>query len=97
MPKRIILLGDKLAPNGGVVITADEINTRFGRPVARKGDLVNCLAPYPDGRLHGINKIVDGDDGHTIGGIDVALESHKTECGCVLVASAHSDTATIGD
>ena len=36
---------------------------------------------------HGINAIVEGDAGFLFNGIPVALEGHKSECGCSLIGS----------
>jgi uncharacterized Zn-binding protein involved in type VI secretion len=86
MPGRIIKMGDT-TDHGGVVITGDAKRTVAGRAIARKGDLVDCPRLYPDGRPHGVNPIIEGDESMQLNGRPVALEGHRTECGCVLIAS----------
>ncbi|WP_416050475.1 PAAR domain-containing protein [Cupriavidus basilensis] len=86
MGKKLITVGDTTT-HGGKVISGSEKHLLRGRPVARKGDLVDCPQRYPDGRPHGINKIVEGDEKFLIGGWPAALDSHRTECGCQLIGS----------
>jgi uncharacterized Zn-binding protein involved in type VI secretion len=88
MPKDIILVGDTTS-HRGVVISGSEADTINGRPIARKGDLVDCPEKYANGRPHGINPIVEGDESMLMNGRPVALEGHRTECGCVLIGSGN--------
>lgn len=48
---------------------------------------------YPGGKPHGINKIVTAHATLTAGGIPVAVQNCKTECGCKLIGRAN---ATVG-
>lgn len=48
---------------------------------------------YPGGVPHGVNPIIEGDEGFKIGGMAVALEGHHTQCGCQLIGS---QPATVG-
>ncbi|MEJ8824117.1 PAAR domain-containing protein [Variovorax humicola] len=84
--RRIIRVGDP-TDHEGVVITGDLKRLLMGKPIARKGDLVDCPRKYPDGRLHGVNPIIEGSDGYKLDGIPVALEGHRTECGCRLIGT----------
>ncbi len=51
-----------------------------GKAVARLGD--QCTCP-----LHGDGSITEGDPHHTIDGIAVAYEGHKTSCGATLLST----------
>ncbi|MEJ8827464.1 PAAR domain-containing protein [Variovorax humicola] len=84
--RRIIRVGDP-TDHEGVVITGDLKRLLMGKPIARKGDLVDCPRKYPDGRPHGENPIIEGSDGYKLDGISVALEGHRTECGCRLIGT----------
>ncbi|MFM0523333.1 PAAR domain-containing protein, partial [Caballeronia jiangsuensis] len=64
-----------------------------GRSVARLNDLVDCPQKYPDGRPHGVNKIIEAHPTFAIGGRRVALHGHHTECGCTLIGST---SASVG-
>ena len=86
MKRRIIVVGDTTT-HGGVVITGAPTSRFNGQPIARLGDQVDCPERYPSGRPHGINKIIEGSAHCRIGGIPVALEGHRTECGCALIGS----------
>ena len=59
------------------------------RPIARLGDLVDCPQRYPNGVLHGVNRIIEGDTTTLLNERPIALEGHRTECGCTLIASGH--------
>ncbi|MBO9647894.1 MAG: PAAR domain-containing protein [Variovorax sp.] len=87
--KKIIRVGDP-TDHEGVVITGDPQRLLMGKPIARKGDLVDCPRKYPDGRPHGVNPIVEGSSSFKLDGVPVALEGHKTECGCSLIGSGSS-------
>jgi uncharacterized Zn-binding protein involved in type VI secretion len=88
----IILVGDTTS-HGGEVITGSSTHTIGNRQIARLHDLVDCPQTYPDGRPHGVNKIIEAHPTFTIGGQRVALHGHHTECGCTLIGSG---SATIG-
>ncbi|MDN7718085.1 MULTISPECIES: PAAR domain-containing protein [Burkholderia] len=89
----IIVVGDTTS-HGGRVISGSDIHTIGGKAIARLHDLVDCPEKYPDGKSHGINKIIEAHSTLTIGGERVALHGHHTECGCILIGS----TATqVGD
>lgn len=82
MARRIIRVGDPTS-HGGVVLAGSPTASDAGKPIARLGDPVSCPR-------HGVNKIVDGDTGHDIDGVPVALEGHRTECGSTLIATSTS-------
>ena len=86
MSRAIVRLGDKTT-HGGTVVTASMIHTLRGIGIARKGDMVAC--PLPG---HGTNPIVEGCEVFTVGDRSVALDGHKTACGCALIASLVVDT-----
>ncbi|APW35842.1 hypothetical protein RD110_00275 [Rhodoferax koreense] len=81
MPRYIILVGDRTS-DGGVVITGSPTDHVHGRAIARQGDLVDCPR-------HGVNAIVEGDDVTRLDGRPMALEGHRTECGCTLIGGGH--------
>jgi uncharacterized Zn-binding protein involved in type VI secretion len=89
----IIIVGDTTS-HGGHVITGSDVHTIGGKAIARLHDLVDCPEKYPDGRPHGVNKIVEASPTVTIDGKHVALHGHRTECGCTLIGST---TAQVGD
>ncbi|WP_414445589.1 PAAR domain-containing protein [Burkholderia sp. 22PA0106] len=93
MALQIIVVGDDTS-HGGKVISGSETHTHGGKPIARLNDLVDCPEKYPDGKPHGVNKIVEAHPTFTIGGQRVALHGHRTECGCTLIGSI---PATVGD
>ncbi|NIE57341.1 MULTISPECIES: PAAR domain-containing protein [unclassified Burkholderia] len=93
MALQIIVVGDTTS-HGGRVITGSDTHTINGKAIARLHDLVDCPEKYPDGRPHGVNKIVDAHPTLTIGGERVALHGHRTECGCALLGST---TICVGD
>ncbi|MFB9124611.1 PAAR domain-containing protein [Paraburkholderia dipogonis] len=78
----VIRLGDT-TNHGGAVVTGSETMDYDGRPVARKGDLVECpLHPQVNP-----NVILEGDDEITDHGIPVARHGHHATCGCSLISS----------
>lgn len=79
--KGIIRLGDS-TDHGGTVITASSTMTVLGKPVARVGDLVSCPI-----KGHGVNPIIEGQPAFTDQGKQVALDGHKSACGCSLISS----------
>ena len=82
--KRVIRLGDR-TDHGGKVITGYAPCLIYGKPVARIGD--KCTCPM-DG--HHNCTIVEGDPNHLAGGIPVAFEGCRTDCGAVLLSSLDS-------
>lgn len=82
----IAVLGDS-TDHGGRIITGSDSHEISGKPIARLHDLVDCPKRYPDGRPHGVNKIIEAHPTLTVGGIRVALHGHHTECGCSLISS----------
>lgn len=82
MSRRIILVGDPTS-HGGAVLTGSPSSSVGGKAIARLGDEVSCPK-------HGNNKIIEGDASYSIGGIPAALEGHRTECGCTLIATCSS-------
>jgi len=92
MACKIIVVGDTTS-HGGRVISGSAVHTIGGRAIARKGDQVDCPEKYPDGSLHGVNEIIEGEVRMPIDGIPVALEGHKTACGCALIGMS---TASYG-
>jgi uncharacterized Zn-binding protein involved in type VI secretion len=92
MSRTIIVLGDATS-HGGSVISASSTRSINGKGIARKGDSVSCPLLYPDKRPHGVNAIVEGEDSFLVDGVPVALEGHKSECGCTLIGSS---SASVG-
>ena len=78
---RIIRLGDSTSHGGHVTSAAGNFKV-MGIAVARRGD--KCSCPRPG---HNNCTIAEGDPRHTIDGIPVAYEGHKTSCGASLIAS----------
>jgi uncharacterized Zn-binding protein involved in type VI secretion len=78
----LIRLGDS-TDHGGKVISASSTMDYDGRPLARKGDEVSC-PKHPDIRP---NRIIDGDESTTDGGIPIARHGDRAMCGCRLISS----------
>ncbi|WP_153102331.1 PAAR domain-containing protein [Paraburkholderia hayleyella] len=93
MALQLIVVGDETS-HGGRVISGSETHTVGGKRIARLDDLVDCPLTYPDGRPHGMNKIIEAHPTFTIGDRRVALHGHRTECGCTLIGSTRTG---IGD
>lgn len=93
MPLKIITVGDQ-TDHGGQVISGSPTHDIAGKAIARLHDEVSCPQVYPGGKPHGINKIITAHETLTAGGILVAVEGCKTECGCTLIGKAN---ATVGD
>ena len=74
----VIRLNDPTS-HGGKVISASPKSVVMGQAVARKGD--SCSCPKRD---HRGCTIAEGDPDHTINGIPVAYDGHRTTCGAVL-------------
>lgn len=79
MVRQVIVVGDTLAPHGGTVIAGSNADIVDGKPVARKGDTVEC-------KKHGTQTITEGDGNGMFGGAPVALHGHQATCGCTLVS-----------
>lgn len=77
----VIRLGDPTS-HGGKVVSAASSVTVNGIAVARMGDACTCPK-----KGHSNCKIAEGDPLHTIDGIPVAYEGHKTSCGAALIAT----------
>ncbi|WP_080409854.1 PAAR domain-containing protein [Burkholderia ubonensis] len=58
MALQIIVIGDTTS-HGGRVITDSEGHAINGKSIARLRDLADCPVKYPDGRPHGVNKIIE--------------------------------------
>lgn len=78
----IIRLGDSTSHGGKVVKVAAEHYAVGGIPVAGVGDLCSC--PISG---HSNCRIVDGNPEHTVEGVPIAYEGHKTSCGATLMAT----------
>lgn len=79
MTRQVIVVGDTLAPHGGTVTTGSNQDIVDGKPVARKGDTVEC-------KEHGTQTIAEGDEAGMVSGSPVALQGHRVTCGCTLVS-----------
>ncbi|MEW6023061.1 MAG: PAAR domain-containing protein [Pseudomonadota bacterium] len=77
MPK-VIRLNDLTSHGGKVVSVAATHFTIGGIAVACVGDKATCP-------IHGPGSIVEGDARHTVNGVPVAYEGHKTSCGATLL------------
>lgn len=79
MKRAVIRLGDRTS-HGGVVVTGNQTINVFGKPAARKGDMVSCP------KCNGTFPIVEGS---LSCGSDreLALDGMRTSCGAVLLAS----------
>src|SRR5574343_970848 len=86
MGKRIVVVGDGTT-HGGSVISGSPNHTIMGKAIARLGDNVSCPQKYPNKAPHGVNPIVEGDGSYLVDGIPVALDGHKSACGCALIGS----------
>jgi uncharacterized Zn-binding protein involved in type VI secretion len=76
----VIRLSDPTSHGGAVVSVAATHFTVGGKAVARVGD--KCTCP-----LHGNATITEGDPNHTIDGIPVAYDGHRTSCGATLTST----------
>ena len=81
----IIVVGDATDHDGMVVTGATSV-FHPAQKVARLGDLVSCPRNYSGGAPHGINPIIEGEESVRVEGLPIALEGHRTECGCALIA-----------
>lgn len=89
MPLKIITVGDK-TDHGGEVVSGSPTHDIGGKAIARLNDKVRCPQFYPGGKPHGVNKIVSAHETLTAGGIPVAVEGSKTECGCTLIGRSNA-------
>ena len=78
----IIRLGDPTSHGGKVVKISAKHYTVKDVAVARVGDLCSCPIKGHDGCT-----IAEGNPNHTVEGVPVAYEGHKTTCGAVLSAT----------
>jgi len=69
------------------VISASPLHDVDGKPIARRGDQVDCPRHYPGGKPHGVDKFITAHSTLSVGGIAVAVEGCVTECGCRLIGS----------
>jgi uncharacterized Zn-binding protein involved in type VI secretion len=77
--KNVIRLGDPTS-HGGKVISVSATHFTVGDiPVARVGDVCSCPIKGHNGCT-----IAEGSFDHSIDGIAVAYDGHKTSCGAVL-------------
>jgi len=81
MGKGVIRIGDPTS-HGGTVTSATARLNIMGKDVARKGDTCSCPMPGHSGCT-----IAAGDPNHTIDGVPVAYEGHKTTCGATLIST----------
>lgn len=79
MARQVIVVGDTLVPYGGTVTAGSNADIVDGKPIARKGDTVEC-------KQHGTQTIAEGDETSLIGGSPAALHGHRATCGCTLVS-----------
>lgn len=76
----VIRLNDPMSHGGQVTKVAATHFTVDGIPVACVGNA--CVCP-----VHGPVTIVEGESRHTIGGVAVAYDGHKTSCGATLTST----------
>lgn len=78
----VIRLGDPTSHGGKVTSARAGHITVGGVAVAGVGD--RCICPI---RGHVGCTIVEGDPGHTVDGVPVAYEGHRTSCGASLIST----------
>jgi uncharacterized Zn-binding protein involved in type VI secretion len=83
----IIRLNDPTSHGGKVTSVAATHFTVGGIPVACVGD--ECVCP-----THGRGTIVEGEARHTINGVAVAYDGHKTSCGATLTSTLTNFTVS---
>lgn len=76
----IIRLNDPTSHGGKVSEVAATHFTVGGVAVACVGDFCTCP-------IHGQVTIVEGEANHTVGGLAVVYDGHKTSCGATLVST----------
>lgn len=82
--RKVIRLGDPTTHGGKVIGSSAKHHTVDGKAVACVGD--KCTCPIPG--HGGVCTIIEGDPRHTVGGLQVAYEGHKTSCGATLMATS---------
>jgi uncharacterized Zn-binding protein involved in type VI secretion len=85
MSLKIIVVGDR-TDHGGTVLGGSPTHDVGGKPVARRGDKVDCPR-------HGENRIVTAHATLSVDGIAVAVEGCETECGSKLIGSGNASVA----
>lgn len=76
----VIRLNDPTSHGGKVASVSATHFTVGGVAVACVGD--KCTCP-----IHGPGNIVEGESRHTINGVSVAYNGHKTSCGAILTST----------
>jgi uncharacterized Zn-binding protein involved in type VI secretion len=79
----VIRLNDPTSHGGKVDQVAATHFTVSGVAVACLGDKTTCP-------IHGPGTIVEGDPRHTINGVPVTYEGHKTSCGAILMPTVQN-------
>lgn len=83
----VIRLNDPTSHGGKVMGVATTNFIVGGNPVACIGDKCSCP-------IHGTVTIVQAESGHTVGGVAVAYDGHKTSCGAVLISTIKNFSRT---
>ena len=83
----VIRLNDPSSHGGKVTQVAATHFTVDGIAVACVGDTCSCP-------VHGEGKIVEGHSRHTINGVSVAYDGHRTSCGALLVSTVENFIAS---
>lgn len=81
--RKIICVGDATSHGGKVISSGAPHFTVDGKPIVLVGDQCTC----PMVGHGGVCTVIEGDSEHTIDGVPVAYEGHKTSCGATLMAS----------
>jgi len=81
--RKVIRVGDPTSHGGKVIGSSAAHFTVDGKAVACLGD--QCTCPIPG---HGVGNIIEGEARHTVDGVPVAYEGHKTSCGATLIATS---------
>lgn len=82
--RKVIRLGDPTTHGGKVISSSAQHFTVDGKAVACVGDQCTC----PIQGHGGVCTIIEGDSRHTVDGLEVAYEGHKTSCGASLMATS---------
>lgn len=82
--RKVIRLGDPTTHGGKVISSSAKHFMVDGKPVACVGDKCTC----PIQGHGGVCTIIQGDPKHTVDGLQVAYEGHKTSCGAALIANS---------
>lgn len=84
--RKVICVGDQTSHGGKVITSSAPHFTVEGKSLACVGD--KCICPI---KGHGGEcTIIEGDDKHTVDGLPVAYQGHKTSCGAILIAEGRS-------